>query len=246
MAGPLPDRFQPRVLILGSVGTLAATSEIERACYNRAFAAAGLDWRWDAATYARLLSVPGGAARIEAYADETGVAVDADALLAEKEQHFAASIARDALAPRPGIAELCAAARGEGMLLALASTAAPETARRLVAAMRPEINAGDFAFLSGNGEACLPKPAPDIYRLCLDRLGLSASDAVAVEDTPEGAAAAQAAGVLTYAYPGRSARDAEFSGVMAVLDFPDPVRILAMDPCTGTRPITEGERVIEG
>lgn len=39
------------------------------------------------------------------------------------------------------------------------------------------------------------KPAPDAYRLALTRLGLTAKEAIAFEDSPAGAEAAEAAGI---------------------------------------------------
>ena len=242
MAGPLPDRFQPRALIFGAIGTLAETSDIQRAAFNRAFSEAGLDWDWDMQTYLRLLGQPGGRARIAAYAEEVGARVDAAALHDAKVRHFTETIARDGLAPRPGVAETIAAAKGEGMAVALASTTTPGTVESIFDAMRPEVTAGDFDFIGTRGAADAPKPAPDIYRACLDALGITASDAVAIEDTPESARAAVDAGIATYAYPGRAAEGRDFPGVMDVLEQLDPVRILAMDPCTGTRPITERAR----
>jgi HAD superfamily hydrolase (TIGR01509 family) len=42
-----------------------------------------------------------------------------------------------------------------------------------------------------------PKPAPDIYLLAAERLGVPPTDCIAIEDTPTGLASAQAAGMLT-------------------------------------------------
>jgi len=241
----MADRFQPELLILGAIGVIAETSHLQRASFNRAFEEAGVDWHWDAETYGRLLEVPGGQARIARYAEERGETVDAAALHAAKLRHFAEILARDSLTPRPGIPELVAAAKGEGMRVAMASATDHDTVTRLLDAMRPEIEADDFAVIGHGGMVANAKPAPDIYTRCLESLGVSPGAAVAVEDTPENARAAVDAGIMTYAYPGKAAEGRGFRGVMAVLDFPDPVRILALDPATGTRPITEGERRID-
>jgi putative hydrolase of the HAD superfamily len=45
------------------------------------------------------------------------------------------------------------------------------------------------------------KPAPDVYHLCLARLGVEPDEAVAVEDTPHGVTAAQTAGLACIAIP---------------------------------------------
>ena len=55
-----------------------------------------------------------------------------------------------------------------------------------------------------------PKPAPDLYLAALDGLGLAPEEAVALEDSPNGLAAAKAAGLFCVAVP---------SGPTATLDF---------------------------
>ena len=46
-----------------------------------------------------------------------------------------------------------------------------------------------------------PKPAPDIYLLACQRLGIEPADALALEDSPSGIAAAKAAGLACIAVP---------------------------------------------
>ncbi|HOQ90473.1 MAG TPA: HAD-IA family hydrolase, partial [Candidatus Hydrogenedentes bacterium] len=45
------------------------------------------------------------------------------------------------------------------------------------------------------------KPDPAVYQLCLDRLGVAPEEAVAVEDSPRGIAAARSANVYCIAVP---------------------------------------------
>lgn len=61
-----------KALIFDVDGTLAETEEAHRQAFNDTFAAAGLGWHWDHATYLRLLKVTGGKERMAAYAAETG------------------------------------------------------------------------------------------------------------------------------------------------------------------------------
>lgn len=58
-----------------------------------------------------------------------------------------------------------------------------------------------FAVLACGDEVQAAKPAPDVYHLALDRMGVKGSDAVAVEDTVHGVAAAHAAGLRAIAIP---------------------------------------------
>jgi beta-phosphoglucomutase-like phosphatase (HAD superfamily) len=50
-------------------------------------------------------------------------------------------------------------------------------------------------------EVAEPKPAPDVYLRAAEILGSPAGDAVALEDSPPGAAAARAAGMYVIGVP---------------------------------------------
>ena len=58
-----------------------------------------------------------------------------------------------------------------------------------------------FQVLAGGDEVEHHKPAPDVYRLALDRLGVDSTSALAFEDSPHGILAAQAAGLRCVAIP---------------------------------------------
>lgn len=62
------------------------------------------------------------------------------------------------------------------------------------------------------------KPAPDGYRLGLQRLGLAASDCVAVEDSPRGLRAANAAGLECIVLRNHMNRDHAFDDAFCVVD----------------------------
>lgn len=59
----------------------------------------------------------------------------------------------------------------------------------------------DLDVIVGGDLVAAHKPAPDVYRLALSRLGLDGHQAVAVEDTPHGVDAAHAAGLPCIAIP---------------------------------------------
>lgn len=54
------------------------------------------------------------------------------------------------------------------------------------------------------------KPAPDAYIYCLKQLGLTAGEAIAIEDTPASIAAAKTAGIMTIATPGETTSNQNF------------------------------------
>ncbi len=39
--------MKPKAILLGSIGVVAETSDIQRRAYNTAFKEAGLDWVWE-------------------------------------------------------------------------------------------------------------------------------------------------------------------------------------------------------
>jgi HAD superfamily hydrolase (TIGR01509 family) len=56
------------------------------------------------------------------------------------------------------------------------------------------------------------KPEPAVYRLVLERLGVAPEEALAVEDSPNGLAAARAAGVVCVVVPGPMTVGLNFEG----------------------------------
>lgn len=62
------------------------------------------------------------------------------------------------------------------------------------------------------------KPFPDSYLLGLERLGVSAKQAVAVEDTTHGVLAAHRAAIPVAAVPNEHSRNGDFSAATVVID----------------------------
>ena len=66
-----------------------------------------------------------------------------------------------------------------------------------------------FRSLSGDDVTAI-KPAPDIYLRALERLGVAADEAIAIEDTATSMAAPLAAHIPTIIVPGMIARSQDF------------------------------------
>jgi len=107
----------------------------------------------------------------------------------------------DALLPRQpmrGIRELVAALRGAGVPSAIASTSSADWVMAAVdrIGMRTE-----FAAIVTGDQVRRRKPAPDVYLEAARRLDVDPSQAVAIEDSGPGVAAARAAGMTVVAIP---------------------------------------------
>lgn len=207
-----------KALIFDVDGTLAETEEGHRAAFNAAFRAAGLGWHWSVADYARLLTTTGGKERIARYGDEVAAGpLDVKALHADKTARYTAWVAAGGIRLRPGIAELIAMAREGGLKLAVATTTSRPNVEALAQAAFGRCAAEVFDVLACGDEVAAKKPAPDVYRLALARLGLGPEQALAFEDTPMGVASARGAGLRVVASPGIYSQGTDLSAAQKVV-----------------------------
>lgn len=118
----------------------------------------------------------------------------------------------------PGFWELSAEAKRCGLKQAVVSSSVrPQVEvplRRLLGGADPYQY---FDAIVTGDDVAHTKPAPDIYLLTLEQLGVSASEAIAFEDTPAGVKAAATAGIAVYAVPNEYTRELEFPEAAAVL-----------------------------
>ena len=56
-------------ILLGSIGVLVESSEIQRRAFNEAFKEFGLNWYWNIANYTKMLQLPGGLNRLVEYSN---------------------------------------------------------------------------------------------------------------------------------------------------------------------------------
>jgi HAD superfamily hydrolase (TIGR01509 family) len=98
----------------------------------------------------------------------------------------------------PGILQHIDAARSLGLKLGVASS----STRDWVSGHLERLGIlGRFDCVRCRDDVASAKPAPDLYIAVLDCLGVSASEAVAIEDSPNGVVAAKSAGMRCVAIP---------------------------------------------
>ena len=215
-----------KAIIFDVDGTLADTEDGHRLSFNKAFAQVGLDWSWDVELYDKLLKVTGGKERIKYFVSDflQGYAKPDDFdgfvknLHAIKTLHYTSMIAEGGVPLRPGIKQLIEEAHAAGITLAIATTTTPENVSALL-----EVGLGknwaDYFFANGCGDI-VPhkKPAPDIYFWVMEKLGLAASDCIALEDSENGLRSSLAAGIKTYVTTNHYTRNHNFAGASAVFE----------------------------
>jgi len=137
----------------------------------------------------------------EILADRLGRPVDRAALVARREARRLAVL--DGVPPCGGVIELLDAAATDGIPTAVASSSGLEWVgghlerlglRSRFAALITRDDLG--------GANARTKPAPDVFLLAAERLGVEPAHCVAFEDSPNGVAAARAAGMWVVAVPG--------------------------------------------
>ncbi|RST01123.1 HAD family phosphatase [Streptomyces sp. WAC07149] len=119
------------------------------------------------------------------------------ALAAELTEGFFRRVAAGAPA-RPGALRLLTALEAEGVPFALVSASPRLVVDQVVTGALAGV---PFAFTLSADDTDRTKPHPDPYRAAADRLGLAPGECVAVEDSPDGAASAEAAGCPVLVVP---------------------------------------------
>jgi HAD superfamily hydrolase (TIGR01509 family) len=197
---------QPPALIFDCDGVLADTERYGHlVAFNQTFEEFGLPVRWTPAEYQRKLLIGGGKERMaslltprfvaqaslpaEPIAQEAAVAI----WHRRKTKIYTSLVASGAVPPRPGIARIVAEARAAGWPLAVASTSADTSVRATLERAVGADQAREIDVFAGDVVAH-KKPAPDIYLLAMDRLGLAAGRVIVVEDSRNGLMAATGAG----------------------------------------------------
>ena len=114
---------------------------------------------------------------------------------------------RGAVLPMPGAADIIARARLAGLLIGLATSGLRIHAD--ISLQETDL-AGSFDSETTGDEVTRGKPAPDLFLLAAERLGIEPADAIVLEDSPLGVEAAKAAGMRAIAVLGHPGREAVF------------------------------------
>lgn len=202
-----------KAILLGSIGAVCETSQIQRQAYNQALEDAGLDWHWDVETYKELLVAVGGKERLSllSRATASGLSTETiDRIHATKTDIATSRVRKEKPPLRPGVAALVRTAGARGLTRGFVTTT-----------YRPNVDAineahadlfGEYPFdaIVTKHDVAKGKPAPDCYLEALRRLSVEPEDAIVIEDTAASVAAAKRAGLRVIATPGDFAEGQDF------------------------------------
>jgi HAD superfamily hydrolase (TIGR01509 family) len=123
----------------------------------------------------------------------------AEATLADLEAAYW-RIAREELAPMPGLHQAVERLAGAGLPLAVASSGTRAYVEHVLTGLGVRTA---FGVVVAGEDVTRGKPDPEVYLLAASRLAADPADCVAVEDAPHGVTAAHAAGMRVVAVPNR-------------------------------------------
>lgn len=215
-----------KAIIFDVDGTLSETEEIHRRAFNQAFEERGLTWNWDRALYRKLLRVSGGKERIrhfiERYDADGFETVDSDdqirAMHVEKTAIYTRMVSAGEAVLRPGIRQAISAAKQNGYRLAISTTTSLANIDALLQSAYGSEGSNIFEVICAGDMVAEKKPAPDIYLLTLEMLGLPAEDCIAIEDTRNGLLSAHRAGIATVITPSFYSDDQCFDEALLITD----------------------------
>ena len=214
-----------RSLLWDVDGTLAETErDGHRVAFNLAFEALGLSWRWDVARYGELLRVTGGRERLmhdmSTRTDAPPAPGERDALAralhARKNAFYAELVRGGGLPLRDGVEALMQECAERGVRLGVATTTSRANVEALLGMHLGARWQERFAVVVCGEDVQRKKPDPEVYRLALQALRIGPLEAVAIEDSPGGAAAARAAGMPVVVTRSAYFADAAIDGAVAI------------------------------
>jgi HAD superfamily hydrolase (TIGR01509 family) len=185
---------------------------------------AALDsWRETYASYGQHL-------RLDHFATRVGTVGGMD-LVAELERLVGTGLDREAvelrrlerkmelvreLKPRPGILDYIAEARRRGLAVAIVST---DDIEWIMTGLTILGLSDAFDFIEcAEGDKSRAKPSPALYLSALGRLALSAEEAIAIEDSPNGIHAAKSAGLFCIGYANAVTRQLDLTEADVLVD----------------------------
>lgn len=218
-----------KYLLFGGIGTLVNTSRMQFDAFNHAFQHFGVDWVWDESHYKEMLKDSGGIKRINHYARSHSPlpeSVTAEQIHQKKTELFLETLSKSNVPLRPGVGPLFSSRPNNDRCLAFATT----TYADIVAAILNVcgFSTDDFSVITHRDLVGETKPSPEVYQLCMDKLGTVPADCVAIEDSSSGLESALNAGLKCVAFPNEFTAGQDFSGADEVVSDLSDSRILKL------------------
>jgi len=198
VTAPIPATASDRSLLPAAVlwdmdGTLVDTEPYWMASEEELVSSFGGTWTHDDA----LLLVGQGLWTSAEILRSHGVDMDADAIVSWLTDRVQQKLDTEGVPWRPGARELLSSLRERGVPTALVTMSVRRMAEQIVS----HIPFDAFDLIVSGDEVEQPKPHPEAYLRAAEQLGVDPRDAVAIEDSLVGLAAAVASGAMSIGVP---------------------------------------------
>jgi HAD superfamily hydrolase (TIGR01509 family) len=176
-----------------------------RVSFNETFQEFGFDFAWGVDEYHELLQISGGKERMKHYFQTKGFGKpvppdELDDLIARMHKRktalFIEMVESGRLPLRPGIHRFMLEAVAAGLKLGVCTTSNEKAAHAIAYRTLKDI---PFEVVLAGDVVEKKKPAPDIYKLALEKTGLKPEQCFVVEDSRNGVLAGKAAGLRVLA-----------------------------------------------
>jgi HAD superfamily hydrolase (TIGR01509 family) len=184
-----------RGLLFDFDGLILDTETPELASWQAVYREHGQELPLD--LWATIVGTVGAGFDPHAHLEELAGPLDRDAVRARRREQELSLLEVEEL--RPGVLDYLEEARRRGLATAIVSSSSREW---VDGHLRRLERAEDFDLVvTADRDVERSKPRPTLYLEALERLALAAAEAVAFEDSPNGVAAAKAAGIFCVAVP---------------------------------------------
>lgn len=189
-------------------GLVLDTEKLYTRFWQEAAIASGYPMTKEQALGMRSLNRGAGLAQMQSYFGET---VDYDAIRRKRIQLMEAFVEKEGVTVKPGIWELLAYLKEQGIKTAIATSSPIERTILYLSSVGLEKSFGKLVsgYMVEHG-----KPAPDIYRYAAQQLGVLPENCMVLEDSPAGILAAHRAGCLPVMIPDQDEPDKETESLL--------------------------------
>ena len=201
-----------KALLFDFDGTLVDTESLDLRTWGEVFEAHGVSVPVD--RFALRIGTLTGPDELDELDALLEAPCDRDAVVATRRRRELELLELEPL--RPGVRELLEEARELGLSLGIVSSSSRSWIDRNL--RRLGLLDGWATTVCADGDTTRCKPSAALYLEALDALGVEAGEAIAIEDSPNGIAAARAAGIFCVAFPNDVTRGLDLSQADLLLE----------------------------
>ena len=206
-----------KAVLFGSIGSFSETSRLQLDSFNESMKINHIDEYWDEKDYIKYLKILGGVNRLRSILSDKLDERTLKKIHNDKTEIFQKKILDSDGFIKPGFEAICLSILENNIQIALASTTSLRSIELILSGLR-SLKKSDFHFIAHSDLVKKQKPDPQVYEICLNRLGAGKKEAVAFEDTTLSLKSSYSAGIQSIAIPGEFGQEQDFSLAVHIIN----------------------------